>query len=245
MSAANVLQGAELSFNRSAGVRTLVLAVIVGLHAGVLLYLALFRPVEVTPPKVETVLMTQLIAEPAPARPVTPPAPPVSEPAPKPPSIRPVAKHASPAPKPVVKTAIAPPVAVTNSPQAAPSQPDVAATPSQSEAAPAPAVPSAAQPPAAVQATTPPRFNAAYLNNPPPAYPPMARRMGEEGKVVLRVFVTPQGTAGEVHIQTSSGSPLFDDAAREAVRQWRFVPARQGDSSIAAWVQVPIVFRLG
>ena len=61
---------------------------------------------------------------------------------------------------------------------------------------------------------------------------------------MLRVFVTPEGTAGEVRIQSSSGSPLFDEAALEAVRQWRFVPARQGDNAVAAWVQVPIVFRL-
>lgn len=61
---------------------------------------------------------------------------------------------------------------------------------------------------------------------------------------MLRVYVTPQGTAGEVKIYTSSGSTMFDDAAQAAVKGWRFVPARQGENPIAAWVQVPIVFKL-
>jgi protein TonB len=39
----------------------------------------------------------------------------------------------------------------------------------------------------------PPRFDAAYLNNPKPSYPPLARRLGEEGRVTLRVHVTPDG----------------------------------------------------
>lgn len=250
MIASCAVQNTGFWFKRSSTARSMVLAVIVGLHAGVLLYAALFRTTDITPPKVETVLMTRLIAEPAPTRPIMPPvqtAPPVSRRETKPTPVPRVVKTAPPVLKPVIKVPVEPPIAVAKSTPAAPSTPEAAPPPPLAVAAPAlPSPPAPAPPaPAPVAAITPPRFNAAYLNNPPPAYPPMARRMGEEGKVMLRVLVTPEGTAGEVRIQTSSGSSVFDDAALDAVRHWRFVPARQGDNSVAAWVQVPVVFKLG
>ncbi|MDM7462289.1 MAG: energy transducer TonB [Tepidimonas taiwanensis] len=93
-------------------------------------------------------------------------------------------------------------------------------------------------------AIEPPRFDADYLNNPKPTYPPLARRLGEEGKVTLRVLVTPQGQPERIELAESAGSPRLDEAAIEAVRRWRFAPARQGDTAVAAWVRVPIAFRL-
>jgi len=45
-------------------------------------------------------------------------------------------------------------------------------------------------------------------------------------------------------LKTSSGSPRLDQAALDTVKRWRFVPARQGDQSVAAWVVVPISFSL-
>ena len=89
-----------------------------------------------------------------------------------------------------------------------------------------------------------PRFDAAYLQNPPPVYPPLARRMGEQGRVFLRVLVAADGVAQQVELKTSSGSPRLDQAALDTVKRWRFVPARQGDQSVAAWVVVPISFSL-
>jgi protein TonB len=90
----------------------------------------------------------------------------------------------------------------------------------------------------------PPNFNAAYLDNPAPVYPPLARRSGEQGRVVLRVLVTPNGAAEAVELRTSSGSARLDQAAIETVKRWRFVAARQGDQAVAAWVLVPITFSL-
>jgi protein TonB len=89
-----------------------------------------------------------------------------------------------------------------------------------------------------------PRFDAAYLDNPRPPYPSVSRRMGEEGEVRLRVRVDPAGLAQQVDIQQGSGYPRLDQAAQDTVRQWRFVPARQGDQPVAAWVIVPIQFTL-
>jgi protein TonB len=37
---------------------------------------------------------------------------------------------------------------------------------------------------------------------------------------------------------------MLDEAAMNAVKHWSFVPARQGDTPIPAWVDVPILFRL-
>lgn len=93
-------------------------------------------------------------------------------------------------------------------------------------------------------ATAEARFDAEYLRNPAPPYPAISRRMGEEGKVVLRVLVTPEGTAGNLEIRTSSGSPRLDESASRTVRQWKFVPARRGDSTVQSWVLVPVVFKL-
>jgi len=93
-------------------------------------------------------------------------------------------------------------------------------------------------------AVTPPVFNASYLRNPAPRYPASARRAGTQGTVTLRVQVTREGLAARVDVEKSSGSPHLDAAALEAVKAWRFVPARQGAEPLESWVLMPIVFRL-
>ena len=91
---------------------------------------------------------------------------------------------------------------------------------------------------------TPARFDASYLNNPAPPYPPASRRLGEEGKVILRVRVSPEGNAEEAEVKISSGSPRLDDSARRTVRRWQFIPARRGGTAVESWVLVPILFKL-
>jgi protein TonB len=90
----------------------------------------------------------------------------------------------------------------------------------------------------------PPDYRAAYLNNPPPAYPRSARRNGEQGTVTLRVYVNADGVPAAIELDRSSGSSALDAAALESVKSWRFVPARRGTDPVAAWVIVPVVFRL-
>jgi protein TonB len=94
------------------------------------------------------------------------------------------------------------------------------------------------------ESISPPQFGAAYLNNPKPLYPASARRMGMEGTVMLKVLVSRDGGAVKIEIAQSSGHEILDKAAAEAVKNWRFVPARQGDSPLEEWVQVPVAFRL-
>jgi len=91
---------------------------------------------------------------------------------------------------------------------------------------------------------SPPQFAAAYLRNPAPAYPAHSRRMGEEGRVLLRVHVLANGQADDVIIHQSSSHERLDEAAIDAVRRWQFVPAKAGGIAIAAWVIVPIQFNL-
>jgi protein TonB len=93
-------------------------------------------------------------------------------------------------------------------------------------------------------ARTPPVYNAVYLHNPAPIYPPRARRDGTQGKVLLEVAVTADGQARAVEIKRSSGSSLLDDAAKEAVGRWRFVPAKLGEAAVDATVIVPVEFKL-
>jgi periplasmic protein TonB len=89
-----------------------------------------------------------------------------------------------------------------------------------------------------------PRYDMSYLNNPAPAYPNLSRRMKEQGRVVLRVLVSASGIAENVEVRSSSGSERLDHAAIDAVRRWRFAPARHGAETVAAWALVPILFQL-
>ena len=120
--------------------------------------------------------------------------------------------------------------------------PTINPQPSAPTAAPAPGDPSAET--TQVSAATPPRYNGAGLANPAPRYPYLARRRGQEGRVVLRVRVNPDGWAEAVSIRESSGYHLLDEAALQAVRQWRFLPAQKADLTVAGLVDVPVSFRL-
>jgi protein TonB len=98
--------------------------------------------------------------------------------------------------------------------------------------------------PAAAAPVAPARLNAGYLQNPAPRYPVAARRAGEQGAVTLRVLVSRDGSAARVDLEKSSGSAHLDAAARDAVKAWRFAPARRGGEPVESWMLVPVVFRL-
>ncbi|WP_313952842.1 TonB family protein, partial [Accumulibacter sp.] len=79
-------------------------------------------------------------------------------------------------------------------------EPQPAAGPADSPAVPAPVVVAA-------------RFDVDYLRNPPPVYPESSRRLGEEGRVLLRIRVSAQGLPTSVEIKQSSGFRRLDEAA--------------------------------
>jgi periplasmic protein TonB len=97
----------------------------------------------------------------------------------------------------------------------------------------------------AAQPITAPSFNAAYLHNPPPAYPDIAQQRSWEGAVLLKVHVLASGKPDQIEIASSSGHPPLDDAAKEAVADWSFIPAKRAAHAVDGWVQVPIEFKLG
>ena len=221
-----------------------VLAGVMLIHAGVLaVILALPKTTQsVTPP---APLVVRLI-EPAASQPelATPPVPPKLQPTPS-----------SSVPPPLLAAPSTPlrplPEAARTEPQPQPvesarpenSRPEPQPTPAPAPA-PVPAPVAIEAPKPAPLPVTQPRFNADYLDNPKPPYPSVSRRMGEEGEVRLRVHVDPAGNAQQIEIARSSGFPRLDQAALETVKQWRFIPARQGEQPIPAWVIVPIQFSL-
>ena len=114
---------------------------------------------------------------------------------------------------------------------------------------PAPLAPSSPAPvarinPPAQVTTTGPVFDAASLNNPRPGYPSIARRLGITGRVLLEGMVSATGSPEKVALRDTSGNEQLDQAALDAVRGWRFVPARRGDTPVVATVLVPIRFEL-
>jgi protein TonB len=90
----------------------------------------------------------------------------------------------------------------------------------------------------------PPRPVAGMETNRAPTYPPSALRRGEQGRVMLRVNVSADGTPLDVALLETSGHPSLDSAALSAVRQWRFIPAMQGGTPVPAIAEVPVRFRL-
>jgi protein TonB len=162
---------------------------------------------------------------------------------PPPPPAQPVAQVAKPAPvqrKVVIRKPEPPPPVLTAAAEApvassfvVPAQPPTPPTPAPIQ--PAPPV---------SQPVTAARFDADYLQNPKPVYPRISRRLAEEGTVVLRVRVSAEGAALAVELRKSSGYARLDDSAMDAVKRWRFLPARQGNEAIASWVAVPIAFKL-
>lgn len=104
-------------------------------------------------------------------------------------------------------------------------------------------------PPAPVAPPPPPQItpataNPGYLRNPAPEYPELAVERGWEGTVILNVHVLGNGKPSSVEVKTSSGRNVLDNAAVQTVRRWSFVPAKQGDTPVDSWVEVPIDFKL-
>lgn len=75
-------------------------------------------------------------------------------------------------------------------------------------------------------------------------YPRRAIAQRQEGTVLLLVRVTPHGLPAEVRVERSSGYPLLDRAARQAVAQWQFSPGMRAGAPVEVWARVPVHFNL-
>jgi protein TonB len=175
-------------------------------------------------------ILVEFIEPPAPIEVPPPPAPPA-------PIKRPVAK--APAP---VKTVAPQPLAITD-PTPAPNAPIGVIEPAP--VAPPVVVPlaMAVAPPAPARVELP-SSDADYLQNPKPPYPAMSKRLGEQGKVVVRVLIGLDGTAQKAEIKQSSGFDRLDQSALATVLRWRYVPGKRAGVAEAMWFNVPINFVL-
>ena len=234
-------------------------------HAAGLALLVQFANRPVLIPELTTISLALIEAEPAltPEPPAPAPSVPPTPPQPKVEKLEPPPPKPQPAPEPITKPSPKPTPTPTPKPAPKPKLTQSASALSQTEptleptleptpeptvapapVARAPAVAAAPVREAAPAALTAARFDAAYLNNPAPAYPMLSRRLREEGEVMLRVLVAADGQPMRIEVRTGSGSERLDRAAEDAVARWRFVPARRGDTAVEAWVLVPIVFKL-
>lgn len=150
---------------------------------------------------------------------------------------------------PIIRKAVTAPLPVAPVINAIPSEQAITVPP------PAPA-PIAATEPVAATAPTPVEAAAPsaqiktfssgveYIQPPQPVYPPTSKRMGEEGRIILRVLINEKGRPERVDIQKSSGSPRLDDAAKQAVLQALFKPHAENGKTLAVYAIVPITFHL-
>jgi periplasmic protein TonB len=213
----------------------------VALLAALLLWLRHPQPstdVPPTPGAVELVLVEKQGATPtAPpeAAPSAVPAPPPQpEPPPPPPSDTATADEALPLPPPPVPPPAAPSV----------QQPD---TPPLQQAQEAPQINLAGNSDTNAIVSGPNVVPASIddrSRNRPPVYPPEAVRRAEQGKVILLIHVSAEGLARGVDIAQSSGFVLLDNAAREAVARWHFLPAVQDGQPIPFDMALQVVFHL-
>jgi protein TonB len=77
-----------------------------------------------------------------------------------------------------------------------------------------------------------------------PRYPESARQQRIEGTTLLRARVTERGRVETVEVERSAGHRDLDRSAADAVRRWRFDPARRGEEPVAVWVLIPVKFEL-
>ena len=194
-------------------------------------------PLPATPPPVlEPVepAPAPLPAVPAPAAPA-PAVPPAAEVPPEPPPPRAIVRPLPPRP------AIRKPQEARRPVPARPSAEEPAET-ARLPPSPAPPAPSAS---ASSPPSLGPTISAAPLpGNGKPPYPLSARRMGEQGRVMISVSLSASGTPESVSVTTSSGHAVLDEAAVNAIRGWRFRPAERNGQPVASMLNVPVTFRL-
>lgn len=191
------------------------------------------RAVEIVVP-VE--VLAQIIEPPKPPPPPPPPkpAPPVQQ---HQPVVRPKAPTLPPPPMPV---AIADPTPAPNAPTGV-TTPPAPLPPIEQPVAVAPPPPPAPPAPPRVEL---PSSDAAYLQNPSPTYPAISRRLGEQGKVLVRVLIGTNGLPERAEVKRSSGFERLDRAATDYVMKCRYVPGKVNGVVQAMWYEAPVNFVL-
>lgn len=214
---------APARFGASRTVNWPVIGAIAGLHVALLIGLVTMDVVSLKLPTAEPMLVDLVPAAP-------PPAPPE-------PVIQPQLE--------VIPPVIVPPALDILPPQESPIQAVVAEIPppvSQPVAVATPAPPAPVARPSAVTVSD---LSTTMISAVPPRYPAEARRLKEEGTVVLLLTVGPDGRVADIHVSRSSGSNRLDNAALTAVKKWRWSPTlRNGQPvPVRGIVEIPFVLK--
>lgn len=75
----------------------------------------------------------------------------------------------------------------------------------------------------------------------PPDYPPDLRRDGVSGLVMVKCTIDENGNVVDPQVEKSS-NPSFEKPAVEALKKWKFKPAKQDGAPVAIKVSIPIKF---
>jgi protein TonB len=207
------------------------LILVLALHAAALY--GLWRAKLIPAPTEAATVFVNFINPPAPPKPKEPPKP-------KLPVVKPVpVKLDTPRPPEPQHAHL-----VTQAPVTAPT--DVVEPPPPVVVAPTPQPPAPPAPPpkpaGPVNLST--ELSVSCTDRPPPVYPALARRMGEEGKVVLRVELGEDGRIAQATVATSSGSGRLDQAALAAIKNWRCNAAQRDGHAVRAVAMQPFNFIL-
>lgn len=221
----------------------MIAAGVVLLHAAALWALQSGRVALPTAVVVPVTIVNEQAVPPAPAANPAPPAPQPKRPAPH--VRKPLPPKPQPARTPAPQSAAAPaqaaaPVTPAPAPSAeAPALP-IASAPGSGPAAPA----GAAGPPSMGAGVELPSSGAGYLQNPAPVYPAISKRLGEQGKVLVRVLIGADGNPQKAELERSSGFDRLDRSALDYVMKCRYVPGKVGGVPQAMWYEAPVNFVL-
>src|SRR4030095_5559361 len=199
-------------------------------------------PLPMSDTAVEVSLVSSIAPEPTPTpAPPAPTPPPVPDP-PPPPEPVPLTEPLPPKPERVPEHEHEPAQATPKpEPRRSPSRP---ARPAAASSTTASTVPLPAASGGTATRRTGPTTGARPRSNPRPVYPPEARRLQQQGRVIVAAQVSADGRATSVSLMRSSGFPLLDAAAVNAVRRWTLVPAQAAGIAIPSRVEVPVSFSL-
>lgn len=146
---------------------------------------------------------------------------------PPPPTFQPPPPPFVPPPEIIIETPPPPPAASTAITNVTPVRPPVAAPPA----------------PPHVPVTVEPHIELAASHQ--PEYPPVSRRLGEQGTVILQVLVDPSGRATDAKVVQSSGYPRLDQAALDGVKSnYRFAPGTVDGKPQPMWYTFKFTWKL-
>lgn len=103
----------------------------------------------------------------------------------------------------------------------------------------------AADPPLPVPVLVDPRVDPRFADALQPPYPPAKQRLGEEGRVSVKVLVGTDGRVKAVTLLSATDDAFFAATERQALRYWRFRPATRDGVPVEGWRTMTVRFEIG